>query len=143
MAAMLEKVIACAVGALLIPAAMAADTTAAPPAASASVVNASGAMPGDDALTCEQIYDQGMAETKRDQQQRSQRNELLRAQGAATGALITGAMLTGGMGGTGQAAQMAAEAQADRQMALLTPAPSNPRMGHLKQLWAQKHCTMK
>ena len=47
-------------------------------------------------------------------------------------------MLTGGMGGTGQAAQMAAEAQADRQMAMLgAPPPSNPRMAHLKQLYAR------
>jgi hypothetical protein len=53
-------------------------------------------------------------------------------------------MMTGGLGGTGQAAQMAAEGQADRQMAMLgAPPQSNPRMDHLKQLWAQKHCVRK
>jgi hypothetical protein len=106
--------------------------------------NASGAMPGDDALTCEQIYAQGMAETHRDQQARSQRIEQMKRQNMGTAALMTGAMAAGGLGGTGQAAQMAAEGQADRQMAMLgSPPPSNPRMDHLKQLYAQKHCVRK
>ena len=43
-------------------------------------------MPGDDALTCEQIFQQGMAESQKDQQARSQRNAGLMAQGEATGA---------------------------------------------------------
>ena len=109
------------------------------PAATAAA-DPSGAMPGDDALTCEQIFQQGMAESQKDQQARSQRNAELKAQGQATGALVTGAMLAGGMGGTGQAAQAAAEATADRQMAMLTPPPPNLRMQHLKLLYAQKHC---
>ena len=100
----------------------------------------SGAMPGDDALTCEQIYAQGMAESRREQEERAQRNAQMKAQGAGTAALVTGAMLAGGMGGTGQAAQAAVEAGADRQMAMLTPPPPNPRMQHLKQLYGQKHC---
>jgi hypothetical protein len=116
--------------ALWIPGALAAD----PP----------GALPGDAALTCEQIYAQGTAETQREQQERARKNDEMRAQTRATGALVAGAMLTGGVGGTGQVAQAAAEAQADRQMAMLSaPPPSNPRMAHLKQLWAQKHCVMK
>ena len=126
-----------AIGALWIPAAMAAGTAA------NTTANASGAMPGDDALTCEQIYSQGMAESQRDQQERSQRNERVRQQNMGTAALVTGAMMTGGLGDTGQAAQMASEAQADRQMALLSAPQSNPRMDHLKQLWAQKHCVKK
>ena len=138
MSTMCKMLTAWAIGVVWMPAAIAAGTAANPSA------SASGAMPGDDALSCDQIYAQGMAETRRDQQERSQRNEELKSQRAATGALLTGAMLTGGMGGTGQAAQMAAEAQADRQMAMLgAPPPSNPRMAHLKQLYAQKHCTRK
>jgi hypothetical protein len=52
-------------------------------------------------------------------------------------------MLTGGLGGTGQAANRAAESQADKQIAMLSAPQSNPRMDHLKQLWAQKHCVRK
>lgn len=118
---------------LWLPGARAADPPGALP----------GALPGDAALTCEQIYAQGAAETQREQQERAKRNDEMRAQTRATGALVTGAMLTGGMGGTGQAAQAAAEAQADRQMGMLSAPPPNPRMVHLKQLWAQKHCVMK
>jgi len=115
--------------ALWIPLALAADAPAAPP--------------GDDALTCEQIYAQGMAQTQRDQQERAKRNDELRSQRAATGAMVTGAMLAGGLGGTGQAAQAAVEAQADSQMAMASAPQSNPRMDRLKQLWAQKHCVKK
>lgn len=125
------------VGAVWIPAAIAAGTAA------NTAANGSGAMPGDDALTCDQIYAQGMAETQRDQQQRSQRNEQMRRQNMGTAALVTGAMMTGGLGGTGPAAQMAVEAQTDKQMAMLGAPQSNPRMDHLKQLWAQKHCVRK
>ena len=73
MSKMRNGLTAWAVGALWIPAAIAAGTAANPSA------NASGAMPGDDALTCDQIYAQGMAESQRDQQARSQRNEQLRS----------------------------------------------------------------
>jgi hypothetical protein len=137
MSMMRNRVIPWAIGALWIPAAMAAGTAA------NAAPNASGVMPGDDALTCEQIYAQGMAESQRDQQERSQRNEQLKKQNMGTAALVTGAMMTGGLGGTGQAAQMAVDAQADRQMAMLGAPQSNPRMDHLKQLWAQKHCVKK
>ena len=133
----MSKVLARAVGALWISTAIAAGTPANP------ALNASGALPGDDALTCDQIYAQGMAESQRDQQARSQRNDQLRKDNATTAALVTGAMLTGGLGGTGQAANMAAEAQADKQIAMLGAPQSNPRMDHLKQLWAQKHCVRK
>jgi hypothetical protein len=129
-----------AIGAALwVSVAIAADTTA----NNSAAATASGAMPGDDALTCDQIYAQGMAETKRDQEERNKRNEQLRQQSAATAAIITGAAMTGGLGGTGQVAQKSAEAQADRQMAMLGAQQSNPRMDHLKELWAQKHCVMK
>jgi hypothetical protein len=119
---------------LWLPAAIAADSTAIAPG------NTSGAMPGDDSLTCEQIYAQGSAETQRGQQERARRNEERRMQLNATAALVTGTMATGGLLGTGPAAQMAAEAQADQAVAELGRPQSNPRMDHLKQLWAQKHC---
>jgi hypothetical protein len=137
MSTMCKMVAGWAVGAVWIPAAIAAGTGA------NTAANASGVMPGDDALTCDQIYAQGMAETQRDQQARGQRNEQMSRQSMGTAGLMTGAMMTGGLGGTGQAAQMAAEAQADRQMGLLGAPQSNPRMDHLKQLWAQKHCVKK
>jgi hypothetical protein len=57
--------------------------------------------------------------------------------------MMAGAMMAGGLGGTGQAAQKAAEAQADQQMALLGAPQTNPRMDRLKQLWAEKHCVKK
>lgn len=116
--------------ALWIPCALAAD----PP----------GARPGDDALTCEQIYAQGAAEAQREQAERNKKNDERRSELRATGALLGSAMLTGGLSGTGPAAQKAAEAQADRQVAEAAAAPqSNPRMEHLKQLWQQKHCVKK
>jgi hypothetical protein len=123
-----------AIWALWIPAAIAAG-----PVPSATP-DASGAMPGDDALTCEQIFAQGMAESQKDQQERSQRNAQLKAQSAATGAMVTGAMMAGGMGGTGQMAQAAAEAQADKSMSMLSAPQPNARMQHLKLLYAQKQC---
>ena len=111
--------------------------------AEATAADPPGAKPGDDALTCDQIYAEGMAQTRQDQSEREKRNAERRGQAHATAALITGAAMTGGMGGTAQAAQMAAEAQATTAMAdaAKPPAP-NVRMEHLKRLWAQKHCVM-
>ncbi len=132
-----------AVAILWVPAVIAAGTAANAPAMNVEAT-ASGSLPGDEALTCDQIYAQGMAETQREQQERGQQREQMRAQRSATAALMSGAMMTGGLGGTGQAAQAAAEAQAGQQMAMLGAAPqSNARMDHLKQLWAQKHCVKK
>ena len=126
------------VGAMWSIAGTAADTQ---PHAAGS---ASGALPGDDALTCEQIYAQGMAESQRDQQARAQRNDQRRAELAGMSALITGAALTGGLGGTAAAANASAQAQADKTIAQLgAQPPSNPRLDHLKQLWSRKHCVMK
>ena len=103
-----------------------------------------GALPGDDALTCDQIYAQGMAESQKDQQQRERSNQERKAQVQGTAALVTGAMLTGGLGGTGIAAQKSAEATVDRQMAdLAAPPKTNARLDRLKELWTQKHCVRK
>ena len=101
-----------------------------------------GSMPGDEALTCDQIYTQVNAEVQRAQQEREKKAEELRNQSRATKALLTTATLAGGLGGTGQAAQSAAEAQADKTMTLSAPPPA-PRTEHLKQLWALKHCVKK
>ena len=138
MSTMRNRVTAWAVGALWIPAAIAAGTAA------NTAANASDVTPGDEAMTCEQIYAAGTAETQRDQEERSQKKEQMRAQGSAFKGLAMGAMAVGGLFGTGQAVQAAAEAGADRQMAMMANTPqSNPRMEHLKQLWAQKHCAKK
>ena len=100
--------------------------------------------PGDDALTCDQIYAEATAQSQRDQAEREKRNEERKRQSQATAALITGAMLTGGMGGTAQAAQVGVEAHAASTLAEAAAPPArNPRMEHLKQLWAQKHCVFK
>jgi hypothetical protein len=101
-----------------------------------------GARPGDDALTCAQIHAQATAETEREQE-RARKREEMRAQNRAGAALLVGATLAGGLGGTGQAANAAAQAGADRSIAMLSPPPSNPRMDHLKQIWAQKRCVQK
>ena len=145
------------IGALLwIPVASAADPTATgssgeagihggvsaalPPAPQNPGATDSGIRLGDESLTCEQIYAQGAAEAQREQEERNATREQMRAQSSAMAALMTGAMLTGGLGGTGLAAQKAAEGQADRQMAELGRSQSNPRKEHLRQLWTQKHC---
>jgi hypothetical protein len=112
--------------------------------AEAPAADAPAARPGDEALTCDQIYAEATAQSQRDQAEREKRNAERRRQSQATMALGTAAMLTGGVGGTAQAAQKAAEAQAASTMAdAAAPPPPNPRMEYLKQLWTQKHCVMK
>lgn len=102
---------------------------------------AAAVQPGDEQLSCEQIYAQGMAESRRDQAAREQKNAERKRESVATMALVGSAMMTGGLAGTGPAAQAAAERQADGTIAELGAQPQvNPRMQHLKQLWAQKHC---
>jgi hypothetical protein len=111
--------------------------------AHAQATNPPAARPGDDALTCDQIYAEATAQSQRDQAEREKRNDERRRQSQATAALGTTAMLAGGVGGTAQAAQKAAEAQATSAMAdAAAPPARNPRMEHLKQLWTQKHCVM-
>jgi len=112
-------------------AALAADPPAAP-----------GIQPGDDALTCDEIYAKGMAESQREQQEREKKRQEMKAQQMGTAALLASAMATGGA--TAPLAQKAAEADADRTMAMLgTPQQANPRLERLKQLWAQKQCVKK
>jgi hypothetical protein len=108
----------------------------------ALAVDAPGATPGDQALTCEQIYAQVDAAVRRARQEREQKAEEMRNGSRATKATLTTAFLAGGLGGTGQAAQRAAESRADKTMAL-SPPPPDPRTDHLKQLWVQRHCVKK
>jgi hypothetical protein len=101
-----------------------------------------GAKPGDDALTCDEIYAQGMAESQRDQQERENKRQQMKAEQMGTAALVASAVATGGA--TAPIAQKAAEANADRTMAMLTTPPqTNPRLDRLKQLYAQKQCVRK
>jgi hypothetical protein len=103
-----------------------------------------GALPGDEALTCDQIYAQGMAEARREQAERDKKNEERKAEQRGTMALVGTAMAAGGMGGTGQAANAAAQGMAGRTMAELGNAPApNPRKDRLRQLWTQKQCVRK
>jgi hypothetical protein len=105
---------------------------------------ASGALPGDDALNCDQIYAQGLAESQRDQAERNRRNEERTAQMRGVTALGLTTTLTGGMLGTGPAAQAGAESLADRTLSeAATPPRINSRKEHLRQLWTQKHCVKK
>jgi hypothetical protein len=109
---------------------------------------APGAQPGDEALTCEQIYAQGAAESQREQQERDRKNDERRQQQHATAALLTGAMLTSGVPGAGRAAGMAANQAAqnlaDKTMAdAATAPPPNLRKERLRQLWTQKQCVKK
>jgi len=102
------------------------------------------ARPGDDALTCDQLYAEATALSQRDQAEREKRNDERRRQSQATAALVTGATLAGGMGGTGVVAQKAVEAHASSTIAeAAAPPQRDPRMEHLKRLWTQKHCVMK
>ena len=101
--------------------------------------DAPGARPGDDALSCEQLYAEASAQSQHDQAERRQHNDERQREGNATAALVTGAMLSGGLGGL--AAQAAVEAQAKSAMAEAAAPPSpDARMARLRQLWTQKHC---
>ncbi|HEY2560023.1 MAG TPA: hypothetical protein VGI48_09985 [Caldimonas sp.] len=101
------------------------------------------ARPGDEALTCEQIFAQGSAEKQREQEERARKVEELKAQQRTSKALLTTAVLTGGLGGSAQAAQHSVDAGMDKQTAMSAPPPANPRMERLRQLWEQKHCVKK
>src|SRR5689334_4835588 len=72
---------------------------------SAWPVDPPGSKPGDDALTCEQIYAQGAAESQREQQEHAAKAEEMKRQTNGLRGLVIGAAMTGGMGGTAQAAQ--------------------------------------
>jgi len=110
----------------------------------AAAVEPPGARPGDDALTCDQIWAEGSALSQQEQAEREKRNEERRGQSRLTAGLVTAAALAGGMGGTAQAAQKAAETQvASTMVDAATPPPANPRKEHLRQLWMKKQCTVK
>jgi hypothetical protein len=111
--------------------------------ARAQAVDAPAARPGDDALTCDQLYAEATAQSQRDQAEREKRNDERRHQTQATTAVVAGATLAGGMGGTGIVAQKTVEAHVSSTLAeAAAPPQRNPRMEHLKQLWTQKRCVV-
>lgn len=99
-----------------------------------------GALPGDEALSCDQIYAAGMAESQRDQQARAEKAQALKQKQQGLMGLAGVAMATGGLVG-GHAAQAAADDVAKSQGQLADPAsPPNARKERLRELWADRHC---
>jgi hypothetical protein len=106
-----------------------------------------GTLPGDEALSCEQIYEQGMAESQREQQERDRKNDERKAQAQGMKGLIiaaTAAQATPAAKAAGIAANTAAQNMADKTVAELGDVPpTNARKERLRQLWTQKQCTVK
>jgi hypothetical protein len=97
-----------------------------------------GAKPGDEALSCEQIYAQGMAESLGDQQARDQRTQAMRAQQQSLMGTLGVAIATGGMVG-GKAVQKSGEEVLAPQGRIAETANlPNARKHRLRQLWAEK-----
>lgn len=94
--------------------------------APAAVAAPDSAMPGDDALTCQQIYAAGMAESRRDQDERNAKNR----QGGSPVEMWLGAIATNG----------GSVVERNRRLTDAATAPPNPRLEHLKQLYAARHC---
>ena len=99
-----------------------------------------GAKPGDEALSCQQIYAEGMAETQREQDARNQKTEAMKAQQKAFLGTLGTAMATGGLVG-GAAVQKSGEDMLSSQGRIADTANQpNPRKDRLRQLWTEKHC---
>jgi hypothetical protein len=99
-----------------------------------------GARPGDEALSCAQIYAQGQAESQREQEQRNEKAHAMKRQQQGFTALLGTAIATGGLVG-GNAAQKSGEDLANSQFKLADTANQpNPRKERLRQLWTQKRC---
>ena len=140
--------ILCGVGAVFSIACAAGPAPAPVPAPAPPPAAVPGTQPGDEALTCEQIYAQGAAESEREQQERARRNDARRQETHATVGLIAGAMLMSGVPGAGPAAAMAANTSAEN-LAAKTVAeganvpPVNARKERLRELWTRKQCVKK
>ena len=101
-----------------------------------------GAQPGDAELTCQQIYDQGMAESQRDQQARDEKAQALRQQEKSLIGAIGAATATGNpVAGKAANAQALGLAESTNRLAD-TPNQPNARKERLRQLWTQKKCTV-
>jgi hypothetical protein len=99
-----------------------------------------GAAPGDEALSCEQIYAQGMAESQRDQQARDEKAQALKQQEKGLIGAIGAAMATANpVAGKAANAQALGLAETTNRLAG-TPNQPNARKERLRQLWTQKGC---
>lgn len=99
-----------------------------------------GAKPGDEALSCQQIYAEGMAETQREQDARNQKTDAMKAQQKSFIGQLGAAIATGGLVG-GQAVQKSGEDMLISQGRMAETANQpNPRKDRLRQLWSEKHC---
>lgn len=102
----------------------------------------SAARPGDEALSCDQIYAEGMVIVQKEQQQREATQSRMAAQTKGTAALVGAAVLAPSPA-TGVAAQAAAESTMKSQIdigAQAGAAKPDARKEHLRTLWTQKHC---
>jgi hypothetical protein len=106
-----------------------------------------GSRPGDESLSCDAIYAQGMAIVQVEQQQRDATRSKMEAQVKGTAALVGAAMTVGQLDpthATGIAAQAAAEGTMKSQIDLGAQAGAvkpDARKERLRTLWTQKHCT--
>lgn len=125
---------------LLIGSLAGACLLALPPRAAAA--RDDGSRPGDEALSCDEIYAQGMAIVQVEQRQRDATRSKMEAQTKGTAALIGAAVLVP-TPATGLAAQAAAESTMKSQAdigAQAAAAKPDARKERLRILWAQKHC---
>ena len=104
------------------------------------------ARPGDEALSCDQIYAEGMAIVQKEQQQRDATRSKLETQTKGTAALVGAAMTVGQLDpthATAVAAQASAEGTMRSQIDVAAQAGAtkpDARKEHLRTLWTQKHC---
>jgi hypothetical protein len=99
-----------------------------------------GAKPGDEALSCQQIYAEGMAETQRERDARDQKTDAMKLQQKSFIGQLGAAMATGGLVG-GQAVQKSGEDMLASQGRIADTANQpNPRKDRLRQLWSEKRC---
>ena len=106
----------------------------------------SAARPGDEALSCDQIYAEGLAIVQKEQQQRDATRSKMEAQAKGTAALLGAAMTVGQLDpthATAVAAQGAAESTVKNQVDVAAQAGAakpDARKERLRTLWTQKHC---
>lgn len=100
-----------------------------------------GAEPGDEALSCAQIYAEGMAETQRKQQARDEKAQALKLQEKSLIGAIGATMATGNpIAGLAANAQALGLAHSTNRLADAPDQP-NARKERLRQLWTRKNCT--
>jgi hypothetical protein len=107
----------------------------------------SSARPGDEALSCDQIYDEGMSIVRKEQQQRDATRSRMETQAKESAALGTAAMTVGQVDPT-HASAIAADAAVKREIrsgaelgSQAGAAKPDARKERLRTLWTQKHCT--